>query len=506
MSNQKRADLLIVTPPPWGVDTPPLAAACLSSNLTYHGIAVDVFDLNIRLYKQVPNHCRHLWGMEDSHQWRQEKSYRAIQARIAPYLEPLMGEIISHPAKHIGFSLPTNCSDYLLVDMIRTMRNAAPEKTIILGGVSISIKAQRDALLARLRDDVDYCVVGQGEEVLLEMMKLLISDRNKRIKELTGVLTRENLHAEVQVRTVADLDVLPFPGFDNVRLSDYTTSGSLVMEFSRGCIGRCPFCGFRNISPSFQTKSAAYVVRQIHHYQQIYGTHHLSICDAAVNSNLRVLEEVCDRLIAEGIKIRISALAIPRKGMNAGRLEKMRKAGFYRLEYGVESGSNRILKKMRKIFTAQQAQEVVRATHLAGIDTVLFLMVGFPGETDSDFEATQQFLRNNANYITLIRSINPLYIMAGSELFECSERYGIQLPRNNPDSDWSIPDQKNDRALRAQRVLALKKTAAGLGIYYSEDAECSQFSMRELAGRAITLHLFSRLKQIYGRMLARWLQ
>jgi len=506
MSNHDRADLLIVTPPPWGVDTPPLAAACLSSNLIYHGIAVDVFDLNARLYKRVPDHCRHLWGMEVSHQWRQEVSYLAIRARIAPYLEPLMGEIISHPAKHIGFSLPTNCSDYLLADMIGILRSAAPEKTIILGGVSVSIKAQREALLARLRDDVDYCVVGQGEEVLLEMMKLLISGRKELINELTGVLTRENLHIEVQVRTVADLDALPFPGFDNVRLSDYTTSGSLVMEFSRGCIGRCPFCGFRSISPSFQTKSAGYIVRQIRHYQQAYGTHHLSICDAAVNSNLRVLEEVCDRLIAEDIKIRISALAIPRKGMNAGRLEKMRKAGFYRLEYGVESGSDHILKKMRKIFTTQQAREVVRATHLAGIDTVLYLMVGFPGETDSDFEATRQFLRDNANYITLIRSINPLFIMAGSELFECSDRYGIHLPRNNPDSDWSVPDQKNDRELRAQRVLELKKTAAGLDIYYSEEAECSQFSMRALAGQTRKLHLFSRLKQIYGRVLARRLK
>ncbi len=282
MSNHDRSDLLIVTPPPWGVDTPPLAAACLSSNLTYHGIAVDVFDLNIRLYKRVPDHCRHLWGMEDSHQWHQEESYRAIRARIAPYLEPLVGEIISHPAKHIGFSLPTNCSDYLLVDMIRALRSAAPEKTIILGGVSVSIKPQREALLARLRDDVDYCVVGQGEEVLLEMMKLLISGRKERIRILTGVLTRENRYAEVQVRTVADLDALPFPEFDNVRLltrqlnrlnsvmpnlirhplttwilafagmpafkylfagliSDYNTPGSLVMEFSRGCIGRCPF-------------------------------------------------------------------------------------------------------------------------------------------------------------------------------------------------------------------------------------------------------------------------
>lgn len=506
MSNHDRADLLIVTPPPWGVDTPPLAAACLSSNLTYHGIAVDVFDLNIRLYKRVPDHCHHLWGMEVSYQWRQEESYRAIRPRIGPYLEPLVEEIISHPAKHIGFSLPTNCPDYLLADMIRTLRSTAPEKAIILGGVSVSIKAQREALLARLRDDVDYCVVGQGEEVLLEMMKLLVSGRKERIRELTGVLTRENLHAEVQIRTIADLDTLSFPEFDNVRLSDYTTSGSLGMEFSRGCVGRCPFCDFRSISPSFQTKSAAHIVRQIRHYQQAYGTHHLSICDPAVNSNLRVLEEVCDRLITEGIKIRISALAIPRKGMNARRLEKMRKAGFYRLEYGVESGSNRILEKMRKIFTAQQAREVVQATHLARIDTVVYLMVGFPGETDSDFEATRQFLRENANYITLIRSINPLYIMAGSEMFECSERYGIHLPRNNPDSDWSIPDQKNDRALRAQRVLELKKTAAGLGIYYSEEAECSQFSMRALAGRTRNLNLFNRLKQIYGRVLARWSQ
>ncbi len=480
MNANKQADLLIVTLPPWGIDTPPLAQACLSSSLKHHGIAVDVFDFNIRLYNIVPKKYRYLWEMNYSHLWRQQDSFNQTKEVIRPYFTPLVQYIINHPAKYIGFSLPTNCPDHLLAVIVKEMRKEAPEKKIILGGVSISIKAQRDHLLARLQKNVDYCVIGQGEEVLCELMKLLLSKQEKRVKDLKGILTKQDWYKQAEVQACKNLDALPFPDFDNVNLSDYKTPKSLVMEFSRGCIGRCPFCDFRSVSPSYRTKSASYIIQQIQYYQKKYNINHLSVCDAAVNSNVRELEKVCDLLIEEHVSIKISALAIPRKEMNEKLLKKMKKAGFYRLEYGVETGSDKILKKMRKIFTVKEAQDVIRMTYKVGIKTIIYLLVGFPGEEQRDFNATKEFLQQNANSISLIRSINPLFLMAGSELFECSERYGIQIPQKNPDSDWSIPREKNDRKFREQRVFELKKTAKEAGIRFTEEADCVEFTMKAL--------------------------
>jgi radical SAM superfamily enzyme YgiQ (UPF0313 family) len=105
----------------------------------------------------------------------------------------------------------------------------------------------------------------------------------------------------------------------------------------------------------------------------------------------------------------------------------------------VESGSNRVLKAMRKIFTIEQAEEALHNTYKAGIQTYVYLIVGHPGEKDEDFNQTKLFLKRNASNISTIRSINPLYIMAGCEILSKPEKYGIVFSSENADVNWHIP-------------------------------------------------------------------
>ncbi len=172
----------------------------------------------------------------------------------------------------------------------------------------------------------------------------------------------------------------------------------------------------------------------------------------------------------------MSALAIPRKGMDYELLCKMKEAGFYRLEYGVESGSNEVLKAMRKIFTVETAERVIRDTYRAGIKTFVYLIVGYPQETKEYFDETKEFLKRNASYIAMIKSINPLYIMAGSEIFYHSEKYNVVLPSKNSDREWYMGD-KNTYDIRRNRVLELKMFVKDAGIAFTEEAESLEFTL-----------------------------
>lgn len=472
--------ILLVMLPPWGVDVPPLSVACLSSFLHSKGFLTEIFDFNIELYNSVPEEYKYLWSMNYGDWWHDEGKYPVIRKKLNIYIEPLIKKVLCFSQKVIGFSLPTNCPDLISVEIIRRIKKKDSRKIIILGGLSISIKEQRADLLRKIEHFTDYCVTGEGEEALYELMKRILEGRFSEIENLQGVLTKEKFYDNPQKAQIKNCDRLSFPAFEEFDLKKYTTlGGSLPVEFSRGCVGNCPFCDFKSISPCFKTKSPQYILNQIRFYLEKYKTNHLTIVDPAVDSDIKNLERICDLLIDNNINIRISALAIPRKELSYELLCKMKEAGFYRLEYGVESGANRILKSMRKIFTAEIAEKVIRDTYKAGIKTYLYFIVGYPGEAEEDFNKTKEFLKRNAQYITMIKSINPLYIMAGSELFYNHQKYNIVLPPKNSDRKWYIGNE-NTYSIRQNRVLELKMLAKYMGISFTEEAESLEFTLDAL--------------------------
>jgi len=469
--------ILLVVPPPWGVDVPPLGAACLQSFLEAKGVCAEIFDLNIELYNAAPEDCRHLWGMNYGDWWHDEKRYPKIREKLNDHIESLIDKIAGFPQDIIGFSLPTNCPDLITAEVIKRLKARHPDKKIILGGVSISIPEQREGLLRRIEELVDYCVTGEGEEALYRLLESISRSDHRSIPSIQGILTKGRFYEKKKKAEHKTWKDAPFPTFRGLDLKKYTTRGnSLPIEFSRGCVGNCPFCDFKHNSPLLKSKSPQVVLEQIRFYLREYSINHLTVVDSAVNSDINNLTRICDSLIENDINVRLSALAIPRKGMDHGLLARMRRAGFYRLEYGLESGSDKILKAMRKIFTSDTAEKVIRDTRRAGIDTYLYIIVGYPQETDEDFNDTKEFLKRNARHITMIKSINPLYIMAGSEMFYDPGRYNIYLPPENSDREWRTGDG-NTYDLRKNRVLELKRAAREENIPFTEEAESLEFTL-----------------------------
>lgn len=477
--NIKDSDILLVMPPPWGVDVPPLGIACLSSYLHHKGIKVEVFDFNITLYNMVPDELKYLWSMAYADHWHNER-YSSIRQNLSKYIELSIQKILQFTQRIIGISLPTNCPDLILEEVVRRIKEKDQSKIIILGGVSITIKRQRTDLLRKIGNYIDFCVLGEGEEVLYELIKKISENKFSEIEKLEGVLQKGKFDITKKKAEIHCWDSCPFPTFDGFETKKYSTRGkSVPIEFSRGCKGKCPFCDFNNVFSSFKTKSAQNILNQIKYYMDKYNINHVSVIDASVNGDIKNLNKICNLLISNSIKIAISALAIPRKEMTYKLLGKMNRAGFYRLEYGLESGSDEILKSMRKIFTSKTAEKVIRNTHRAGIQNYLYLMVGYPGESEDDLDETKRFLENNAKYITSIRSINPLYIMAGSEICDNPQKYHIVLPSEESDRKWYIGNE-NTYDIRKRRVADLKLFAKDKDISFLEDAESLEFTLDKL--------------------------
>ncbi len=494
----EKSDVLFVNLPPWEPEVPPLGSACVSSYLRNKGFKTEVYDLNIKLYRQMSQDQQYLFSMTYSSSWFKEDEFAGIYERIKSFADPLIEKIVSNPAPVIAFSMPTNCSDRIAEIVIKRIKEREPSKIVVLGGVSISILEQRSDLLRRIKDSVDYCVVGEGEEAMFRLMSSLSGRESVDPASIDGVLKADNFSEDLKPTTMLDVNSLPFPTFEEFDLSEYRNPKSLLMEFSRGCIGNCTFCTFKFISPVFRMKSARRLAEQIDFYVGKYGINHISVCDSAVNGNVKILEEFCDILIESGLKIAIDALAIPYKGMERRVLSKMKRAGFYRLEYGIESASDNILKDMRKIFNSQVAERVIRDTARSGIEVYLFFIVGYPGETEEDIDQTKRFLKKNRHFITLVKSINPLCLMAGSQITRDHGKYGITLPDVDADRRWYISD-KNTYDSRRERVLDLKMFAKKYRIPFTEEAELEEFTIEKITSGV------EPGKKKSGRSIVKWL-
>ena len=138
INKELASGILLILPPPWGTDVPPLGIACLSSFLQAKGINAELFDFNIELYNALPEKYRNLWSMNYADWWHEEKAYQnVIKTKLNVYIESLIQKILLFPQKIIGLSLPTNCSDLIAGEIISRIKESEPEKIIVLGGVSI---------------------------------------------------------------------------------------------------------------------------------------------------------------------------------------------------------------------------------------------------------------------------------------------------------------------------------------------------------------------------------
>ncbi|MFA6358255.1 MAG: radical SAM protein [Candidatus Omnitrophota bacterium] len=471
-----KPDMLLVICPPWGIDAPPLGIASLSTYLREKGFKTEIFDFNIYLYNKIGQEYRYLWEMGSALSWRDKEAFDKLSALFDNELEHCVDKIVSWGVDLIGFSILSNSQDRITTEIIKRIKNKNKNLKVILGGTSISIAEQRTFFEKSLSPElIDFFVIGEGEEVLGKLIEA--HKFNKNIDSLGGVLVlREEKHVYLSTYLRENLDDFPFPTFSEFNLQDYLSkSDGLAMEWSRGCISSCGFCAFKVISGKIRKKSPQYIIKAISYYKKNYNINHLSLVDSAVDCDLKHLVRILDLIISANLDLKFSALALP-LGLDGLIIAKMKRAGFIRLEFGVESGSDKVLGAMYKLFTSSQAEEIIKLTHGSGIKTVIYLIVGYPGETGIEFNETLDFLRRNARYIDLVKSVNPFYLMAGSPIYKNYKDYGIKLPIENPDFRWWI-DEENNYGIRLERVNKVREILKDSNIkYFTED---NQFEKTE---------------------------
>jgi len=360
----------------------------------------------------------------------------------------------------IGSTTPSILGAANLANIIKRQK---PEIKTILGGAHISAVPNETF---ELFPQFDIGVIGEGENTLLELLDMLEKEKAD-LSNTDGIVFRKNGKVtKTNTRlAIADMDWLPLPAWDLLpslldpyRLSivGTTSDKSTAILTSRGCPGRCSFCDTQVFGQNFRGYSARYVINMIDHLIKNYGIEDFLIYDDTFVVNKKRLSEICNTLIDGKYKIHWSCCSRV-NFVNPEILQLMKKAGCWQIEYGIESGSPEILKRMKKSITLDQIKDALIWTKEAGIMTRGNFIFGYLGETKQTLRETMDFLMDIKLDYFQQTFLTPY---PGSEVYRTAKDYGeanLEWEKMNNMSINFVPEGLTEKDLIDFSKMAFKK-------------------------------------------------
>jgi len=345
------------------------------------------------------------------------------------------------------------------------LKRGNPRLFTIFGGPEAGFSAERFIAAPQM----DAVSSGEGETAL-EMLAAAAADgKISSCPTPPGVLLKQDGKVSYggPAAEIKDLDSLPFPDFSVFHREDYLLQNTLPISFNRGCLRRCAFCNLSSSWKLFRKRSAESIYSELKHGVQAYGARYFHIASPAFNADPEMLYRLCDLIIAGGLKIGLGGPAFFSEAMDGKYFKKLAQAGFHTMDFGLESGAPNVLKLMGKNFSAETAERNIRDCFEAGIKTYLNIILGFPGETETDVEITKQFLARNKRWISHLGEPSECIIAQNNLLYRNPEKFGVKPDVEGKWATWEMADGSSNHEIRQARVNAFKEWARKEGLLVS---------------------------------------
>ena len=250
---------------------------------------------------------------------------------------------------------------------------------IVAGGVHIS--SIKDQALVDF-PDVDYFVDGGAESLWCVFLSVGVWGERRVIKG-----------------TTPDLNNIPFPDYSHSNTARYFGASppgehpSMFMMASRGCPFLCSYCSKAVYGSTVRYKNPEYVVKELEYLKE-QGFKEVFFQDDTLNMNRAWLEEILDRIISAKLDMKFRCpFRANEKLVDVSLLQKMKKAGFWLIFYGVESGNQEMLDKMGKGLKLEEIERAFQLTKGEGIKTEASFIIGLMGDTPDTVQETYKFYR-----------------------------------------------------------------------------------------------------------------
>ncbi len=249
---------------------------------------------------------------------------------------------------------------------------------------SYFFSAQYDEETSRLFAPMDYALVGECGTIIDKLVSAL--NKGEDISTLKGLIwkQRDTYISNGPAEFVEDLDSIPFPSRDlmNNRLYVRPDTGKpqATIQVDRGCEFQCTFCMSPIISGNkVRHRSITNIIEEINECVHKFRIHNFFFRSDNFTSNREFVLDFCEKIIQKKLKIKWVANSRVNP-IDIEMLKKMKQAGCWLMAYGLESGNEKTLKRIRKGHNVQHCIDAVNAAKKVGLRTYVFFIIGFPWE------------------------------------------------------------------------------------------------------------------------------
>jgi radical SAM superfamily enzyme YgiQ (UPF0313 family) len=326
--------------------------------------------------------------------------------------------------------------------IIEDVKRLRPSIVTAMGGPHVSFDAENTL---RTYPGIDLIVLGEGEATAMELAPL-IRDRDSWHR-IPGLAFREGdrIVKTAPREFIQDPDSIPLPARHLLPASRYLALGfSVSIITSRGCPHPCIFCqGRRMIGSKVRYRKPEKVVDEIEKILS-YGFPTINFADDLFLAKQEHAQGVCREILKRGLKFSWSAFS----RVNTVELETfrlMREAGCDAVSFGMESGNQEMLKRLRKGITLDQGRRAVAICKEVGILPHASFMAGLPGESFDTLKDSQEF----ADSLSIVYGYHILAPFPGTTIREEVHNYDLEILTN----DWSLYDA-NRSVVRTSHLSA----------------------------------------------------
>lgn len=311
-------------------------------------------------------------------------------------IEKTAKKIINSPAKYIGFTAVTTTIP-LIYKLSSIIKEKAKDKIIIAGGPHVTFMPEQ---VLKECPAIDIIVRGEGEITFYELIQAL--NNKQDISQIKGISFRENnrvIHNPDR-ELIENIDDIPFPARHLLPLELYSPSPINATGFkgkkyarvitTRGCPSRCVFCSSAHFWKIVRIRSAENVVSEIKSLIKNYGVRHIDFLDDTLTLSKERLIKICNLFLKDKIKINWSCYSRVNT-MDKKIVALMKKTGCKTIQFGVESGNQKILDKINKDINLEAVRKATRIVRKANIKLMCDFMIGLPGDTKKTVNETINF-------------------------------------------------------------------------------------------------------------------
>jgi hypothetical protein len=443
-------DIVIISVPGVMRKSPQAAPALLKGSVEAAGFTCSTIDFNIRFYQDVTEsnalETYFATGLNEEE-----------QDRASALVEDWTKDILKLNPKFIGISVFTYQNRVATRLFCKHIRRLSTVK-IILGGQGLSDGGILgvSGFGKQLYDEklTDFWVRSEGEISLVELLKNNI--------DYPGINSDT-------FKQIDDLDSIPFPNYDDYELDLYEFK-TLPITGSRGCVRACSFCDIHD-HWDYRYRTGQNMADEVLYLNKKYSVNEFNFTDSLINGNLKEFKKFTkitanfNRNLTDPIRWSSQFIIRSSGQVNEQYWQDIAESGGHKLAIGVETGSDTVRTHMNKKFSNEDLDYTMTMLDKYNITCTFLMIVGYPTETEKDFQETLDMFTRYKKYTHIITNINigsTLGILPGTPLYNNSKQFNIEVDKY--ENNWiALDNPELTLEHRIQRRHILKDHVLKLG-------------------------------------------